>query len=77
MMFALLSLIISFISFPLATFYSTSADFLFSLAQKFNEYAVEFNFFIYPREQSICYFFSNIINFNLCNFVKEETAGIF
>jgi len=44
MMFALLSLIISFISFPLATFYSTSADFLFSLAQKFNEYAVEFNF---------------------------------
>lgn len=44
MMFALLSLIISFISFPLATFYSNSADFLFSLTQKFNEYAVEFNF---------------------------------
>ncbi|HPI19039.1 MAG TPA: ComEC/Rec2 family competence protein [Candidatus Kapabacteria bacterium] len=44
MMFTLLALAVSYISFPFAMLYSNSADFLFSLAQQLNEFAVKFNF---------------------------------
>ncbi len=44
MMFTLLALAVSYISFTFAMLYSNSADFLFSLAQQLNEFAVNSNF---------------------------------